>query len=518
MPEGVWAEIVVWSGNTVLSRISLHSSRPCAEWSGVTQQPEIDSLPQEGRASADTSSIDATFETYKRELARLCGKDANAHKQATRLRTLFRERGWRDLRAIDTPDVSRVMREMHEAGRDAKTIETLIGMLASFFEWAKREGLAQVNPCDGVKRTRRKGRGPSKRRGVRALTDPEVAALIAAAEADEAREKPRTLKVRSHLYRVLRFTGARVGQLTEGSLRWRDIDLEARTITFDSDEAKNGRGNALPLHAEAAKAFEEWRARCEVASPDDPVWPWKLQDRIFDGDLKDAGIPKRGPTCGRPAGVSSLRRSFAYGLVRSGVDVNVARRLMQHQTLEMTLLIYDEVRNHDLERGLEKMFSPRISGSEQALRTGGDEKVKNSSLTPEGKPDSVSQPGLPTIESLPNLSPRSLEQRPQAWPFGRAEERWEIFGLDPDSLAASLGASDRRENRPSGSSASPLPMPRGGLEPPLAPASGGDVRILVAELLETAARLIRATGAAHGTRPVPSQSDVGRRPEPSGGH
>jgi hypothetical protein len=354
---------------------------------------------------------------------------------------------------------------------------------------------------------------------VRALSDPEVAALIAAAEADEAREKPRTTKVRSHLYRVLRFTGARVGQLTAGSLRWRDIDLEAGTITFDSEEAKNGHGDALPLHAEAVRALREWRKRCEVASPDDAVWAWKLQDRIFDGDLKAAGIPKRGPNCGRPAGVSSLRRSFAYGLVRSGVDVNVARRLMQHRTLEMTLLIYDEVRNEDLAAGLKKMLSPAISGPQQGLEAGRDGKLRFSSLTAEEKPDSVSQRHLPpTTESLPNFSPRSLDQRPQVSQFGRAAERWENFGLDPESLAALQGASDRRENRPSGSSASPLPMPRGGLEPPLGPPMGGDQRILVAELLEAAARLIRATGDGHAPRPVPPQPDERQRPEPAGGH
>jgi hypothetical protein len=335
--------------------------------------------------------------------------------------------------------------------------------------------------------------------------------LIAAAEADERREKPRFSCVRSVMYRLGRLTGARKGQLERTldaqagrayGLRWRDVDEDAATIVFDSDDAKTGQGEILPLHQAACDALRAWRARCEAAAPDDNVFPFDLQDRVINADLETAGIPKRGK-CGRTASFHSLRKSFAYGLVRSGVDVNVARRLLQHETIEMTLKVYDEARHDDLLNGLEKMFTPDICSSVKGLRAmagpGYDASGGNSAkavLTGERRSDSVSHLASRTEDT-------SMPPGPLAFAAEQGPTRFDGPGdnaVSIEQLAAALSSREGRKIRPSEAHPIDPSMPRGGLEPPLAKEDRERWADDVAGVLEAVARLLR-TGAAREPRP-----------------
>lgn len=195
---------------------------------------------------------------------------------------------------------------------------------------------------------------------MRALTEKEIEAIVLAAEADERAESPRHRAKRSVLYRIAALTGARYGQLVQ-SLAWGDIDFERGTITYDRAHSKNGNGATLPLHPKALELLKALRKDCEVADATDFVFPVKIQDRIIDHDIRASGVRKRDAS-GRPASFHSLRKSFATSLVANGVPVNVAQRLLQHKTVQMTLEIYAEVQESGLIDGLSTLQVFRSNG------------------------------------------------------------------------------------------------------------------------------------------------------------
>lgn len=227
------------------------------------------------------------------------------------------------------------------------------------------------------------------------------------------------------------------------------------------------------------------------------VFPWKLHDRVWYGDLRAADVPRLGP-CGRPASMHGLRKAFAYGLVRSGCDVNVARRLLQHATLEMTLNVYDEVRQEDLAAGLEKMLCGSNVNAGKDLGGGKPGACENRSLTEQGRTDSVS---LRPMASDPTILGSTPRPGPRGMPgAGTSDRRKDPRGVDPTVQRPFAASCVTGEPPITLSPASPA-MPRGGLEPPIGPlviplVGGSDQAAKVADLLEAIARLLRS-GARH---------------------
>ena len=309
----------------------------------------------------------------------------NAEKQARRIATVFASEKWTRLDEPTRDGITAHLNRLQSEGcpvstrggnASPKTVATLLAQLNGFFAWCVRDERISVNPCDGIRRTARKGRkGPNTRRGMRALYADEPIRLIRAAGRAE----------RAIVYRIALTTGGRKGQLTRepgaDPIRWRDVDLEGRRLVFV--DTKNGENWPIPLVDEAIAAFREWRERCPLAGPNDHVFPFRVQDRHFNADLKAAGIPKVGGPTNRPANFHSLRKTYCTNIVMAGVPVAVAQKLMQHKTLEMTLSVYTEVRDDSLDAGLAKVQDffqvgkvrqewgiGRISGSGNPLTNG----------------------------------------------------------------------------------------------------------------------------------------------------
>jgi integrase len=100
--------------------------------------------------------------------------------------------------------------------------------LSALFVWAIGEGLCDNNPVVGTNKQEENSRS-------RVLSEAEAAAVwLAAPEKDYGR-----------IVRLLLLTGCRRDEI--GSLRWSEIDLEARTITLPGERTKNGRPHVVPL-------------------------------------------------------------------------------------------------------------------------------------------------------------------------------------------------------------------------------------------------------------------------------
>lgn len=432
-------------------------------------------------------------------------REHNARKQANRLRRACDAEGWTEIQHITREGLVAHFNALaaglesskaDKATREPvtpKTIETLLAQFRSFLAWCVDSGLIQFNAAATIRGGKRsKKRGPQTRSGMRALYEDEPLRLIAAAEADERSQTPRFSKPRSFVYKLALMTGGRKGQLTlepgASPIRWRDVCIEGNDPHVMFCEAKNGDNWKVPLCAAAVETLREWRIRCELAGPDDFVFPFRVQDRVIIADLAGAGIAKLGGPHNRPANFHSLRKTFCTNLVLSGVPVPVAQQLMQHKTLEMTLKVYTEVRDEQLTAGVravQNFFEVGKSAFQAGLRAIGSEKdtpLHDLRLTKGGRFDDTMGVRLSIPNAVELSKPCGLPAAESHKPCGRR-----AASTVPDVAS---GEFPRRS--------CVAEVPRGGLEPPLAHtpqlhagAVGG-----LADVLEHAAGLLSATARA----------------------
>jgi integrase len=119
-------------------------------------------------------------------------------------------------------------------------------------------------------------------------------------------------------------TGLRRGELL--SLQWPDVDLEAKVITIQAHNAKNGRQRHIPMNTEAFSTMTRWARQpgthSTVFEPNDIKKGWGAL-------LQEAKINN--------FRFHDLRHDFASKLVRRGVDLNTVRELLGHADIKMTL-------------------------------------------------------------------------------------------------------------------------------------------------------------------------------------
>jgi integrase len=195
--------------------------------------------------------------------------------------------------------------------------------LSKFFSWAMGEGLAQANPVIGTN----KAAGESKARD-RVLTDQELATVwIGAPENDYGR-----------IIRLLILTGCRRDEI--GSLRWSEIDKEARMVVLPGERTKNSRTHHVPLSkialdiiesvprrvsrdfvfGEGKGGFSGW-SKAKVALDDQlGLKPWRLHDlrRTASTRMADSGVQPHiieaviNHVSGHKAGVAGVYNRSTY--------------------------------------------------------------------------------------------------------------------------------------------------------------------------------------------------------------
>ena len=213
----------------------------------------------------------------------------------------------------------------------------------------------------------------------RALTEPEIARLLAAARARpleeaQARGLPLTGKeerllrtlgeMRSMIYELRLSTGLRPSEAQR--LRWCDVREEGegrhsllvhvppgtRTKQSKSQHAD------VPLPEDLAKRLLALRPA--EAAEVDPVFRLPGYSRgaaptikTFKADLKAAGIAYLDDE-GRAADRYALRRTFNRRLVEAGTDPRVASRLMRHSSMDVTMESYTDAHLLDLHGAAER--------------------------------------------------------------------------------------------------------------------------------------------------------------------
>jgi len=214
-----------------------------------------------------------------------------------------------------------------------QTVKHVLNLQKRIFNWAIRRDLyTGLNPCLKVKAPKFDNRVNNT------LSKEELKSLLTVLDSWENQRG--ALVVKFALY-----TGKRRGEIL--ALKWEDIDLENRLMTFHGMNTKSGKSQTLPI---GQKAYGSVLTAMSL----------RICDQVFssrNGPYSPNGFNSIWRRIRRKAGITirfhDLRHTFASYLASSGkVDIYTLKELLGHSTIEMTQR-YAHLVNGALRRAVE---------------------------------------------------------------------------------------------------------------------------------------------------------------------
>ena len=177
--------------------------------------------------------------------------------------------------------------------------------LSKFYVWAIGEGICDHNPVVGT--NTRAENNPRER----SLSDEEAARVWIEAPDNNY----------GHILKLILLTGCRRDEI--GSLRWSEIDTEARTITLPRERTKNGQEHVVPL-SDAALAII-----ADIKRGDrEPVFA-KRQNGFSDYSHSKAKFDEV-VKLKDDWTLHDLRRTVRTGMGKLGVQPHIAEAVLNH--------------------------------------------------------------------------------------------------------------------------------------------------------------------------------------------
>jgi len=278
------------------------------------------------------------------------------------------------------------------AGVGRETMNHRLRALKCMLNWGVVAALIAVNPLAQVKPLP-VGEKHSRRLR-RALSDWEIARLLAAADEDDRLMQERLAASKTlgggskgarwanlqrperipqaPFFRALLSTGARYGELT--SATWSDVNLHERTLTLRGETTKAGRTRVLPLRADLVRELVTLKETHErvlgepgprvFTSPEGLPWPAVSRNalRVLHRIMQRAGIARRDDR-GHVIDIHALRHSYASQLARRGVGLAIAQRLLGHADVSMTAKVYTHVDLDTLRDAVEHLDTTPARGA-----------------------------------------------------------------------------------------------------------------------------------------------------------
>jgi len=204
-----------------------------------------------------------------------------------------------------------------------------------------------------------------RRHDRRALTDAELAKLIAAAEKGpvvcglSGRE-------RAMLYRIAAGTGFRRNEIRSLTPESFDLDGDPPTITVEAAYSKHRRRDVQPIRRDLADLVRPWLATRRKGRPiiDTSEWNWHRTSKMMQHDLKTAEVAFCDAR-GLYADFHSLRHTYITNVGRSGASMKTHQELARHSEPGLTMR-YTHTQLEDKVRALEGLapISPGETNSD----------------------------------------------------------------------------------------------------------------------------------------------------------
>jgi integrase len=184
-----------------------------------------------------------------------------------------------------------------------------LATLRRMCSWAVERGLIEASPCAGIKAP------AAEKARDRVLVDDELKTVWQACETIGWPFGP--------LVRLLILTGQRRGEIA--GMRWAEIDINSRTLTLPAGRSKNNREHVLPLSDPVLEILRTLPAiggkYVFTINGSAPVKGFAFAKRRLDAALS-TDIP--------PWTLHDLRRTFASGCARLGLDLHVVEKCLNH--------------------------------------------------------------------------------------------------------------------------------------------------------------------------------------------
>jgi integrase len=189
--------------------------------------PAAEKKRKEAEAAQSDLAVSAVVDDYLE--ARQKDMRPRSHDELAR----HLKQHWKPLHKLTLAAVSRqvIAAHLRTIAKDSGPVAAnrARSALSAMFAWTIGEGLCDSNPVIGTNKA-----GEEKPRE-RVLGDAELAAVWKAAPDNDY----------GRIVKLLMLSGQRRDEI--GSLRWSEIDFEARTIKLDGARTKNGRTHLIPL-------------------------------------------------------------------------------------------------------------------------------------------------------------------------------------------------------------------------------------------------------------------------------
>ncbi len=227
-----------------------------------------------------------------------------------------------DLAQIQGADIHRLVYEEVSPELSPYTRRTILKMIRRIFQMALDEGLVTRNPASGIQ-----------------VKVPEVDAKVLTNE--EAKIFLREARLSNHRFYPMWFvalaTGMRSGELM--ALSWRDVDLEARTITVSRQwtsktgyaPTKTQRSRVVPVADDLAQFLRELKLKRgseEFVLPHLKEWENGQQAQVTREFCAAIGVT--------PVKFHDLRATFITNLLSRGVSLAQVMAVVGHNQLKTT--------------------------------------------------------------------------------------------------------------------------------------------------------------------------------------
>ena len=292
--------------------------------------------------------------------------EARADKALARIRRCVDDLGCKWWSDVDTAAVAQWLRELHEAGTSARTVNYYGQSLAQFGKWMVKDKRASEHPFADLPRF---DAGADCRRERRALDLDEIRDLLAkTAQGPERANMPGA--ERALLYRLALESGLRANELRTLNRGNFDLNETAPTVTVEAGNAKNRRRAVLPLRADTAGALRDHlRDKLPSARAFSMRKHWRSAEMLAR-DLRAAGVEVT-DDAGRVVDFHALRHTFVTLLARSRVHPNTAKALARHSTITLTMDRYSHVRREDELEAVDRLPSFDLPLATEATGTEG---------------------------------------------------------------------------------------------------------------------------------------------------
>jgi len=238
------------------------------------------------------------------------------------LRDLIDFLGDRDVDKVEMGDLRAFLKQLYQMGHGASTIGRKLATLRSFFVFAQREGMIEVNHARAIRAPKREQRLPH-------LVDTDgIERLLDAPDDTPLGRRDRAL------LEVLYSAGLRVSELV--GLNVADVDLEAGTVKVIG---KGNRERLAPIGKQAIEALKT----CLGGRTEGAVYTNYRGGRLSTRGVQKM-LDKYTAQVGLKATPHSLRHSFATHLLDNGADIRSVQEMLGHQSIASTQ-IYTHVSN-----------------------------------------------------------------------------------------------------------------------------------------------------------------------------